>query len=161
MSTLFSLRLKGIANYKNWSHFSLAGYVKPKYVWWSFEKSSVLRMKSSPVCAFTQCSGYHLCESWSGWSVWSCGIRVGLSTQDLHQFGWSCISTPRAEPEGGSQYSRRCHGCTDLQVWTLFTCSFQYINSFWFVIRRNKDTNVLISWWNWIELNFLKAASVD
>ncbi|XP_073705892.1 uncharacterized protein [Garra rufa] len=29
MSTLFSLRLKGIANYKNWSHFSLAGYVKP------------------------------------------------------------------------------------------------------------------------------------
>ncbi|KAF4116813.1 hypothetical protein G5714_001366 [Onychostoma macrolepis] len=29
MSALFSLRLKGIANYKNWSHFSLAGYVKP------------------------------------------------------------------------------------------------------------------------------------
>ncbi|XP_016358795.1 apolipophorins-like [Sinocyclocheilus anshuiensis] len=29
MSTLFSLRIKGIANYKNWSHFSLAGYVKP------------------------------------------------------------------------------------------------------------------------------------
>ncbi|XP_039517178.1 uncharacterized protein LOC120471430 [Pimephales promelas] len=29
MSTLLSLRLKGTANYKNWSHFSLAGYVKP------------------------------------------------------------------------------------------------------------------------------------
>ncbi|XDV26873.1 hypothetical protein PO909_030500, partial [Leuciscus waleckii] len=29
MSTLLSLRLKGNANYKNWSHFSLAGYVKP------------------------------------------------------------------------------------------------------------------------------------
>ncbi|XP_073779106.1 uncharacterized protein si:dkeyp-106c3.1 isoform X4 [Danio rerio] len=29
MSALFSLRLKGISNYKNWSHFSLAGYIKP------------------------------------------------------------------------------------------------------------------------------------
>ncbi|XP_056320730.1 uncharacterized protein LOC130234526 [Danio aesculapii] len=29
MSALFSLRLKGIANFKNWSHFSLAGYIKP------------------------------------------------------------------------------------------------------------------------------------
>ncbi|XP_065125287.1 uncharacterized protein [Paramisgurnus dabryanus] len=29
MSTAFSLRLKGTANYKTWSHFSMAGYVKP------------------------------------------------------------------------------------------------------------------------------------
>lgn len=33
MSTVFTMRLKGTANYKNWSHFSTAGYVKPKYVW--------------------------------------------------------------------------------------------------------------------------------
>ncbi|TRY85495.1 hypothetical protein DNTS_015852 [Danionella cerebrum] len=29
MSTLFSITLKGISNYKSWSHFSLAGYIKP------------------------------------------------------------------------------------------------------------------------------------
>ncbi|XP_057190895.1 apolipophorins-like isoform X2 [Triplophysa rosa] len=29
MSTVFTMRLKGTANYKNWSHFSTAGYVKP------------------------------------------------------------------------------------------------------------------------------------
>lgn len=32
MTSLFSLRLKGNVNYRDTFHFSLTGYVKPKYL---------------------------------------------------------------------------------------------------------------------------------
>lgn len=161
MSTLLSLRLKGNANYKNWSHFSLAGYVKPKYVCWCFNNGSVLsgwshNGKSSPVCPLPQCTGCHLCESWSGWSIWSCGIRVGHSTRNLHQLGWSCISAPWAEPESGSQYSRRCYGYIDLQVWTIFMFFLFFYMQTDMLFGGNKDQNVRmvqLSWYHNEEKN--------
>lgn len=32
MTSLFSLRLKGGVNYRDTSHFSLTGFIKPKYL---------------------------------------------------------------------------------------------------------------------------------
>lgn len=92
MTSLLSLRLKGNVNYRDTSHFSLTGYIRPKY-------STLPRItgatkcgyRRSPVecncCLYSQCLRGANCQD-GGWRCFGSGCcGLGLWAEELHQSG--------------------------------------------------------------------------